>query len=63
MQFLVNNDGSPTDKALKSPLLIAMSLDPRFKQLKIQSPAQKDSLHQIIVELLERGTSTGTSME
>lgn len=62
-RFFVKNDGSPTDKALKSPLLIAMALDPRFKQLKILSPAQKESLHQSIVDLLERGSSRDTPME
>ena len=40
-----------------------MALDPRFKQLKILSPPQRDSLHQTIVELLEQGASRSASLE
>ena len=59
-RFNLKNDGTPTDSALKSPLVVAMALDPRFKQLKIRSP-QRDSLHQTIVEMLEQGASGSTS--
>ena len=62
-RFNLKSDGTPMDSALKSPLLVAMALDPRFKQLKILSPPQRDSLHQTIVEMLEQGASGSTSLE
>ena len=51
-RFFVNENGTPLDKILKSPLIISTALDPRFKQLKIMTNTQRDIVKQKISDLL-----------
>lgn len=52
--FKVNEVGVPLASNLKSPFVTATFLDPRFKQLKLLSPSQRQIVHSNILSMLEK---------